>query len=84
VVARNTEDKIKVWFLFFFGLFGIGYQQYTHDVNWILLLIFTSMTGSPMVATILSLLKNSPTVISSSSSPPEDAESDSGKHSKKS
>jgi hypothetical protein len=74
VATRNADDKAKAWLLFIFGLGGIGYQQYTHDVDLILLVIFTSMAGLPTVATLLSLVRNSPIVIPSSSSPPPDLE----------
>jgi hypothetical protein len=50
------------------GLAGIAYQQWTGQVNWVLLLIFTSMAGVPGLAEIISLIKNSPIQLQSSSS----------------
>jgi hypothetical protein len=76
-VKKETDTKIKSWILLIAGLVGIAYQQYTGEVNWILLLIFTSMTGVPGVATIISLIKNSPIVLQSPSSPPGSSESES-------
>jgi hypothetical protein len=62
----KKEEKLKSWLLLFVGLAGIGYQQYTNETNWILLLIFTAMTGVPGLATLISLIKNSSTVLPSS------------------
>lgn len=76
-MKKETDTKIKSWILLLAGLAGIGYQQYTGEVNWILLLIFTSMTGVPGVATIISLIKNSPIILQSSASRLERSESDS-------
>jgi hypothetical protein len=76
-VTKKDDTKIKSWVLLVAGLLGIGYQQYTGEKNWILLLIYTSMTGVPGVATIISLIKNSPIVLQSPSSPQEPLESDS-------
>ena len=70
----KNDTKVKSWILLIAGLLGMGYQQYTGEVNWILLLIFASMTGVPGLAHIISLIKNSPIVLQSSSSQPEDLE----------
>lgn len=74
---KATDEKLKSWLLLVAGLGGIGYQQWTGEVNWVLLLIFTTMTGVPGVTTLLSLIKNSPIVLPSSSSPPEQPGSES-------
>jgi hypothetical protein len=71
VKISRDEAKLKSWILLLSGLVGIGYEQYTGKVNWILLLIFTTMTGVPGLASIISLLKNSPIVIQSSLSQQE-------------
>jgi hypothetical protein len=71
VKISRDEAKLKSWILLLSGLVGIGYEQYTGKVNWILLLIFTTMTGVPGLASIISLLRNSPIVIQSSLSQQE-------------
>ena len=84
-MKKNGDDsKLKSWVLLVAGLAGIGYQQYTGKVNWLLLLTFTIMAGVPSVANILLLLKNSPIVLQSSSSQQEHLEPDSANVSPKS
>jgi hypothetical protein len=61
----NREEKLKSWLLLIAGMIGIGYQQYTGKTDWVLLLIFTAMTGVPGVTTLISLIKNSPTTLQS-------------------
>jgi hypothetical protein len=46
--------------LFFGGLTGIGYQQITGDVNTLLLVIFTAMTGVPGLTNLIALLRGTP------------------------
>lgn len=41
--------------LFVFGLAGIAYQQVTGDVNFVLLAIFTAMTGVPGLVNLITL-----------------------------
>lgn len=74
---EDLENRLKRWLLLLAGLVGIGYQQYTGEVNWFLLLVFTSMAGVPGIAEIILLIKNSPIVIRSSSSHSEPLELDS-------
>jgi hypothetical protein len=62
----KREEKIKSWLLLVAGLAGIGYQQYTGETDWILLLIFTAMTGVPGLTTLISMIRNSTTVLQSS------------------
>ena len=77
-MEKGTDDtKIKSWILLLAGLAGIAYQQWTGEVNWILLLIFTTMTGVPGLTNLISLIKNSPIVLQSSSSRQELLEQDS-------
>lgn len=57
---------LKDLILFLGGLAGIGYQQLTGNVNTVLLIIFTAMTGVPGLTNIISLLRASS--INSSSS----------------
>jgi hypothetical protein len=78
VSTDGDDTKLKSWILLFAGLAGMGFQQYTGQVNWLLLLIFASMTGVPGLAHIISLLKNSPIMLQSFSSRQEllDSESD--------
>jgi hypothetical protein len=52
---------VKDLILFFGGLTGIAYQQITGNVNVVLLMIFTAMTGVPGLMNIISLVRNSPT-----------------------
>jgi hypothetical protein len=67
-VGKSKDDtKLKSWILLLAGLAGIGYQQWTGEVHWVLLLIFTTMTGIPLTG-IVSLLRNSLIVSQSSSS----------------
>lgn len=47
-------------FLFVFGCAGIAYQQLTGDVNFVLLAIFTAMTGVPGVTHLISLSRGMP------------------------
>jgi hypothetical protein len=67
-VRIKDEAKLKSWILFVIGLAGIGYQQYTGRVHWLLLLIFTTMTGVLTVTQLVALLKSSHIVSSLSSS----------------
>jgi hypothetical protein len=67
-LSEKDDAKLKSWILLVAGLAGIGYQQWTGEVSWILLLIFTSMTGVPVVTNLISLLRNTPIVLPSSSS----------------
>lgn len=73
---------VKDLTLFFGGLAGIAYQQLTGNVNMVLLMVFTAMTGVPGLTNIISLIRNSPTVLRSSSQAPEPSESDSDVSSK--
>jgi hypothetical protein len=67
-VEAKDEARIKSWILLLAGLAGIGYQQWTGESNLFLLLVFTVMTGVPGLSEFLLLLRNSPTVLQSSSS----------------
>jgi hypothetical protein len=80
----KKDDTLKSWILLVAGLAGIAYQQWTGEVNWLLLLIFTTMTGVPGLAQLFSLIKSSPIVLQSQSSPPEHLESGSENVSSKS
>jgi hypothetical protein len=80
-VNKEDDTKLRSWILLLAGLFGIGYQQYTGETNWVLLLIFTSMTGVPGVTSIISLIKSSPIILQSSSSREESSEQESEKSS---
>lgn len=62
----SSEEKLKSWILLAAGLFGIGYQQWSGKTDWVLLLIFTAMTGVPGLTKIISLIKTSPIVLQSS------------------
>lgn len=73
----GDDSKLKSWILLAAGMAGIGYQQWTGEVNWILLLIFTSMTGVPGLTSILALIKSSPTILQSSLSQQQRSELDS-------
>lgn len=75
-MSTKRDDAVKSWILLLAGLAGIGYQQWTGDVNIVLLLIFTTMTGVPGIASIISLIKTSPIVLQSSSSQPQRSESE--------
>ncbi len=77
-MGRNRDDdNLKSWVLLIFGLAGIAYQQKTGEVDWLLLAIFTSMAGVPGIARVISLLKNSPTIMQSSLSQEQSSEPDS-------
>lgn len=71
----NPIAIVKDLILFFGGLTGIAYQQITGDVNLVLLIIFTTMTGVPGLTNIISLVRNSPTVLPSSQPPPVSSQS---------
>lgn len=72
----NRIAIAKDLILFFGGLCGIAYQQITNNVNIVLLVIFTAMTGVPGLTNIISLVKNSPIVLPSSSQALERPESE--------
>lgn len=72
-MSAQKEDRLKSWILLLAGLSGIGYQQYTGKTDWMLLLIFTVMTGVPGVTTIISLLRSSQTTLQSSLPPSEES-----------
>lgn len=61
--------------LFFGGLTGIAYQQITGNVNIVLLMIFTAMTGVPGLLNIISLVRSLPTELPSVSRQPERSQS---------
>lgn len=63
--------------LFFGGLAGIGYQQISGDVNTLLLVIFTAMTGVPGLTNLISLLRGTPIELEQRSSPSESSDSNS-------
>lgn len=65
--------------LLVFGLAGIGYQQVSGDVNFVLLAVFTTMTGIPGLINLIPLLRGLPTNSRSSQpvSPQPESESDS-------
>jgi len=67
---------VKDLILFFGGLTGIAYQQITGNVNIVLLMIFTAMTGVPGLTNIISLVRNSPTVSQSLPHPPQSSQSE--------
>jgi hypothetical protein len=78
-VSESKDDtKLKSWILLIAGLAGMGYQQYTGQINWLLLVIYTSMTGVPGLAILISLIKNSPIILQSSASRQQLLDSDSG------
>lgn len=64
--------------LFMFGLGGIAYQTVTRDVNFVLLAIFTSMTGVPGLTNLVGVLRTSGTASQPSSSALPAQASDSG------
>lgn len=69
VTMDNKPNRIAIakdLILFFGGLIGIAYQQITGNVNVVLLMIFTAMTGVPGLMNIISLVRNSPTELPSS------------------
>lgn len=76
---ERKSALVKEWLLLLAGLAGITYQLVTDNVQIALLLVFTAMTGVPGLAHVLSLIRNSPIVLASSSSPPEYPELESGK-----
>lgn len=61
--------------LFFGGLVGIGYQQVTGDVNTVLLIIFTAMTGVPGLTNLVAILRGSATESESQSRVSEQSDS---------
>lgn len=63
--------------LLVFGLAGIAYQQVTGNVNFVLLAIFTAMTGVPGLTNLMPLLRGIPTVSHSSPSASEQPSTDS-------
>ena len=75
---KKEDSQVKSWILLLAGLAGIGYQQYTGETDIVLLLIFTAMTGVPGLTQLISLIKNSPIVLQSSSSQQDHLGSDSG------
>jgi len=74
-----TKDLI----LFIGGLSGIGYQQVTGDVNFILLAIFTAMTGVPGLTNLIAIMRGSVIESRSPSSALPPLDSDSGNSSSK-
>lgn len=76
-MKKENDAQLKSWILLLAGLAGIAYQQWTREVNWVLLLIFTTMTGVPGITQIISLIKNSPIVLYSSSSQQEHTDTES-------
>jgi hypothetical protein len=66
-MSNQRESRIKTWVLLVAGLAGIGYQQYIGKTDWVLLLIFSAMTGVPGITELISLIRNSTTVLPSSS-----------------
>lgn len=80
-MKKEQDTQLRSWVLLVAGLIGIAYQQWTGDINIVLLLIFSAMTGVPGLAHIISLIRSSPIVIQSSASQQEHAESESDKSS---
>lgn len=78
-MKKERDAQLRSWILLLAGLAGIAYQQWTGEINIILLLIFTAMSGVPGLAQIISLIKNSPIVLQSSSSPADSSEQESDK-----
>jgi hypothetical protein len=70
-VEKEKDLQLKSWVLMLAGFSGIGYQQWTGEVDLVLLAVFTLMAGVPGAAQLISLIRNSPIVMQSSSSPPE-------------
>lgn len=64
--------------LFFGGLSGIGYQQVTGQVNVVLLVIFTAMTGVPGLTSLINMWRGSGIELPSQreASPDSSSESD--------
>ncbi len=73
----EKEARIKSWILMIAGMAGVGYQQYTGETDWVLLLIFIAMIGIPGYTEIISILKSSPTVSQSLPSLPSVSEQES-------
>lgn len=72
---RAKDDlRIRSWIFLLAGLAGIGYQQWSGEVNGFLLATYLVMTGIPGIAELFSLIRNSPVVLQSSSSQPEQSE----------
>ena len=76
-MRNQGESRIKTWVLLLAGLAGIGYQQYTGETDWVLLLIFSAMTGVPGITEVINLLRNSTTALPSSLPPQQDSEQES-------
>ena len=76
----RPERKIAIakdLILFLGGLFGIGYQQVSGDVNTVLLVIFTAMTGVPGLTNLVALLRGTPIELEPPASVSESSESNS-------
>ncbi len=73
----EKEARIKSWILMIAGMAGVGYQQYTGETDWVLLLIFIAMIGIPGYTEIISILKSSPTASQSLPSLPLASEQES-------
>lgn len=75
---KERDDSLRSWVLLLAGLTGMAYQQWTGNINELLLLIFTSMTGMPGLAHLISLVRSSITALQSPYVPQEsrDTESD--------
>lgn len=70
-MATKTERAIAIsrdLILFVFGLAGIAYQQVTGNVNFVLLAIFTAMTGVPGLLQLIGLTRSLRTESQSSQS----------------
>jgi hypothetical protein len=78
IPPERKAAMVKEWLLLIAGLAGIGYQLITDNVNIVLLIVFTAMAGVPGLANLISLFRNSSTVLQSVSSPQESAELESG------
>ncbi len=76
-MRNQRENRIKTWVLLLAGLAGIGYQQYTGETDWVLLLIFSAMTGVPGITEVINLLRNSTTALPSSLPLPAESEQES-------
>lgn len=81
---ESTSALAKEWFLLVAGLAGMGFQLWTNHINIWFLLACMSLTGTPGFAHIVSLIKNSPIVLQSSSSRPDLQESGSDNSSRNS
>jgi len=80
-VKKEQDNQVKSWVLLLAGLAGIAYQQWTGEINIVLLGIFTAMSGVPGLAHIISLIKSSPIVLQSSASQQESLEQEQDKSS---